>query len=243
LTTPLEIIDLGVLVTENLPDTLWGRHLMDANKFDKSNNFEVISWEFQIGKGTVSGSNSYYTLFNHGGPHVDAPNHVGLDGGINSYQVKSFNGRLKVFDVTSYSNGRTVPVDVFKDKVNQGDVVIIYTNYDFSLYHAEGAFPETIALTHEAAAYLASIPINAFGTDGFSVDTSDENDPINSESSTALAVPVHHTFLSRKIPVYEQLFQVDKLLGKSNMYFTGVPLNIHNGDGMIVRPIVFVHED
>jgi kynurenine formamidase len=28
--------------------------------------------------GTLSGSNSCYTLFNHGGPHVDAPNHVGV---------------------------------------------------------------------------------------------------------------------------------------------------------------------
>jgi kynurenine formamidase len=52
---------------------------------------------------------------------------------------------------------------------------------------------------------------------------------------------IHHTFLSRMIPVYEQLFQVDKLLGKGKMFFSGVPLNIKGGDGMMVRPVVFVY--
>ena len=204
---PNEIIDLGTLVTEDLPERLWGNDFMEANKFNKSNIFEVINWEFEIGNGRVSGSNSYYTLFNHGGPHVDAPNHVGLEGGINSYQIKSFTGPLKVFDVSSNLNGRSVTIDVFKDKINPGDVVLIYTNYDFNRYNSSESLPESITLTYEAAEYLASIPVNAFGTDAFSVDTSDDNDPINSESSAVRAAPVHHAFLSRGIPVYEQLFQ------------------------------------
>ena len=51
---------------------------------------------------------------------------------------------------------------------------------------------------------------------------------------------IHHAFLSRGIPLYESLFNVDKLLGKTNMFFVGVPLNIKDGDGMMVRPVVFV---
>ena len=46
---------------------------------------------------------------------------------------------------------------------------------------------------------------------------------------------------SRHIPVYEGLFNVDQLLDKAHMYFVGVPLNIRGGDGMIVRPVVFVY--
>jgi len=237
---PNEIIDLGTLVTEDLPERLWGNDFMEANGFNKSNIFEVINWELEIGNERVSGSNSYYTLFNHGGPHVDAPNHVGLEGGINSYQIKSFTGPLKVFDVSNNLNGRNVTIDVFKDKINPGDVVLIYTNYDFKLYNSSVSLPESITLTYEAAEYLASIPINAFGTDAFSVYTSDDNDPINSESSAVRAAPIHHAFLSRGIPVYEQLFNVNKLLDKQNMYFIGVPLNIKDGDGMIVRPVVLL---
>ena len=53
--------------------------------------------------------------------------------------------------------------------------------------------------------------------------------------------PVHHSFLSRGIPAYEQLFSVEKLLGKEDLYFVGPPLNIKDGDGMIVRPVVLVY--
>ena len=239
--SPKEIIDLGTLVTEDLPERLWGNNFMKANGFNKSNIFENINLEFEMGTEKVSVSNSYYTLFNHGGPHVDAPYHVGLEGGINSYQIKSFTGPLKVFNVSNHLNGRTVTIDVFKDKINPGDVVLIYTNYDFKLYNSSDSLPQSITLTYEAAKYLANIPVNAFGTDAFSVDTLDDNDPINSESATARAAPIHHAFLSRGIPVYEQLFQVDKLLAKLNMYFVGVPLNIKDGNGMNVRPIVFVY--
>jgi kynurenine formamidase len=41
--------------------------------------------------------------------------------------------------------------------------------------------------------------------------------------------------------VYETLVNVDSLLEKSNMYFVGVPLNIKDGDGMLVRPVVLVY--
>jgi kynurenine formamidase len=238
---PSEIIDLGTLVTEDLPERLWGNRFMEANGFNKSNIFEDINIEFELGTGIVSVTNSYYTLFNHGGPHIDGPNHVGLKGGLDSYPPESFTGQLRVFDVSTYAKGRTVPIDVFKDKVTPGDVVLVYTNYDFNVYNSSESLPESITLTYKAAEYLASIPVNAFGTDAFSVDTSDDNDPINSESSTARAAPVHYAFMSRGIPIYEQLFNVSKLLNKQNMYFVGAPLNIKNGNGMIVRPIVLVY--
>ncbi|MCK5370956.1 MAG: cyclase family protein [Cyclobacteriaceae bacterium] len=60
--------------------------------YDKSNHFEVIDWEFEMENGRISGSNAYYTLFNHGGPHVDAPNHINLEKGLNSYPIESFMG-------------------------------------------------------------------------------------------------------------------------------------------------------
>lgn len=61
------------------------------------------------------------------------------------------------------------------------------------------------------------------------------------DSEVVRTMPVHYSFLSRSIPAYEQLMNMDRLLGKSNLFFVGVPLNIENGDGMIVRPVVFVY--
>ena len=236
---PKEIIDLGGLVTEDLPDRIWGRDLMKAFGFEKSNHFEVINWEFEMGTGKVSGSNAYYTFFNHGGPHVDGPNHVGFEGGLDSYSIEQFIGPLKVFDVSEYPNGRTVPVEVFQDKVSPGDIVLIYTNYIPP--QSVKTPPELITLSHKASEYLAEIPIKAFCTDAFSVACTDNSNPVESDSETARAVPIHHSFLSRAIPIYEELCNVEKLLTKQNMYFIGVPLNIKDGDGMLVRPVVLVY--
>ena len=79
---PSEVIDLGTLVTEDLPQKSWGKAMLKQLGFKKQNAFEVIRWTFPSREGKISGSNAYYTLFNHGGPHVDAPGHVGAGGGL-----------------------------------------------------------------------------------------------------------------------------------------------------------------
>ena len=238
---PQEVIDLGALVTEDLPERVWGKAFLAANGFTRPNTFDVLKWDYEMPEGRVSGSNAYYTLFNHGGPHVDAPNHVSVGEGLDSYPVESFAGPLKVFDVRDFPLGRSVPEDVFRGSVAPGDVVLIFT--DYAPPATDEALPETTTLTRAAAEYLASLPVRAYGTDGFSVASLDDATPVDAESEVARAAPIHHSFLSRGIPVYEQLFNVSRLVDRSEaaMYFVGVPLNIRDGDGMIVRPVVFVY--
>lgn len=234
---PKEIIDLGALVTEDLPERVWGKALMTQFGFDESNRFDVRHWDYA--EGAVSGSNAYYSLFNHGGPHVDAPSHVGVGKGLDSYAVQSFVGPLKVVDASGFPTGRTITSDVFKAAgVGAGDIVLVYTAY--LPPQTDDEIPSTITLTREAAEYLATLPVRAFGTDAFSVASLSDQSPVEATSAVARAVPIHHSFLSRGIPVYEQLFNVEKLLGEKNMLFVGAPLNIKDGDGMMVRPLVFV---
>jgi kynurenine formamidase len=95
----------------------------------------------------------------------------------------------------------------------------------------EDALPAVKALSNDAAEFLAKVPVRAFGTDAYSVDAVEDTAWPN----------IHHSFLSRGIPVYEELLNIDKLLSKHRMYFVGVPLNIKSGDGMMVRPVVFVY--
>jgi len=226
---PSEVIDLGASVTEDLPQRLWGKAFLKQMGFAKQNSFEVIRWTFPMEGGSVSGSNAYYTLFNHGGPHVDAPNHMGVGAGLDSYPVTAFSGPVKVFDVSAYPLGRSVPATVFQGHVEAGAVVLVLTRY--TPPQTDDALPAVKTLTHEAAEFLATLPVRAYGTDAYSV-----------ESLNDTKLPsIHQTLLSRTIPVYEQLFNVDKLLGKEKMFFSGVPLNIKGGDGMIVRPVVFVY--
>ena len=55
---PREVIDLGALVTEDLPERVWGKGLLAAHGYTRQNKFEVIDWEFELAGGSVSGSSS-----------------------------------------------------------------------------------------------------------------------------------------------------------------------------------------
>jgi kynurenine formamidase len=238
--TPTEVIDLGTQITEDINQQIAGKAFLSLNGTDRLNQFEVITWTVEIGGGSVSGSNSFYTLANHGGPHVDAPIHVGLEGGVDSYSIGAFSGPLRVFDVSDYPDGFSVPRTVFEGQgIEPGDVVMIYTNYQQP--RDEESLPQTVTLTRGASEYLAGIPVRAFATDAFSIESLQDQAKVESSDLVAQVIPIHHSFLSRGIPVYEQLFNVKSLLDKERMFFVGVPANILNGDGMIVRPVVFVY--
>lgn len=237
---PTEVIDLGALITEDIAQRVAGEGFLELNGLNRPNEFNLVTWTVEMPGGSVSGSNAFYTLANHGGPHVDAPNHVGLEGGIDSYPISAFSGPLKVFDVSDYPTGFSVPKNAFDSRaIEPGDVVMIFT--DYKPPQDETSYPETVALTREAAEYLAEIPIRAIATDAYSVANLQDQAQVESSDATAHVVPIHHSFLSRGIPVYEQLFNVRELLGKERMYFVGVPVNIRDGDGMIVRPVAFVY--
>ena len=136
--------------------------------------------------------------------------------------------------------GRNVTKEMLEDQdIEPGDIVLMYT--DYVPPQTESALPESITLNFEASEYLASIPIRAFGTDAFAVDSLTDESPVVADSEVARTMPAHYSFLSRGIPAYEQLMNMDRLLGKHDLFFVGVPLNIANGDGMIVRPVVFVY--
>jgi kynurenine formamidase len=234
--TPKEIIDLGALITADTPVQFWGSKLLRDLNFTDPNSFKIIHWEF----GPVSGSNGYYTLFNHGGPHVDAPSHVGVGPALDSYPIESFSGPLKVLDFSHLEIGRTITVDMFEEiQIDAGDIVITYTGYEAPT--SDDEWPQAVAMTYEAAEYLANIPVLAVGTDAFNVESLTDQRPVLADNEGAKVLPGHYAFLSRGILLYEQLVNVESLLDKENMYFVGVPLNIKDGDGMIVRPVVLVY--
>lgn len=233
---PKEIIDLGVLISAETPRQFWGTKMLQDLKFTEPNSFQVINWEF----GPVFGSNSYYTLFNHGGPHVDAPSHIGVGHGLDRYSIDSFAGPLKVLDFSQLDIGRTITLDMITDRqIAAGDIVIIHTGYKTPI--SDESWPENVALTYEDSVYLANIPVRAIGTDAFNVESMSDQSVVTADSEVAKTVPGHFAFLSRRIPVYEQLVNVTSLLDREKLYFIGVPLNIKDGDGMIVRPVVFVY--
>ena len=53
--------------------------------------------------------------------------------------------------------------------------------------------------------------------------------------------PTHHAFLSRGIPVFEELENLDSLLTERNVMFVGLPLKIKNGDASPVRAVALIY--
>jgi kynurenine formamidase len=239
---PRRIVDLGTSLTENIAEEIWGTRYVNERGFNRPNEFEVTRTELYDGALVLQ--NGFYTVFNHGGPHVDAPNHIGLMGGIDSYPVEAFSGPLKVFDVSHFPPGRTITIDYFDPaRIKPGDVVLIYTGYEPP--RSEKELPASVTLQWDTAEWLANIPIRAYGTDARSVASlsqSGMDDPSAAEQPESVrGAPVHHAFLQRGIPIYEQLFNLSSLLDEERMFFTGTPVSIEDGDGMIVRPVVLVY--
>jgi kynurenine formamidase len=235
--TPREVVDLGTLITEYTPGDYWGAHNLANFGFTEENSFrDIESFE------PTYFVDSYYTLFNHGGPHVDAPNHTeqGAEG-LDALPLSSFYGPVKAFDYSHVPQGGFISRgDLETKNIEPGDILLVYTGYKPP---GEGEGPTITTLTKEAAEYLAELPVRAVGTDGLSLESFSEFYARAESGATDYEslLPVHYTILTKGIPGYEQLANVDKLVGIDNAFFVGVPLNIKDANGMLVRPVAFIY--
>ncbi|NJE07952.1 cyclase family protein [Thermococcus sp. M39] len=78
-------------------------------------------------------------------------------------------------------------------------------------------------LSVELAEFLVNARVKAVGTDGMSIGNEE----------------VHRTLLSAEIPIFENLTNLEKLIGK-NFTFIAFPLKIKNGSGSPVRAIALL---
>ena len=103
---------------------------------------------------------------------------------------------------------------------------------------------ERLARGGEAAAhYLAEIPVKAFGTDALGVDGIRRLFDVMQHGATGFAnlLPIYHAFLSREIPVIEQLVNLDRIVDEDHVVFVGFPLKIADGNGAPMRAAALVY--
>ena len=235
---PKEIIDLSPLISEDLPKKVWGHKMLKHFGFKDSTKFTDI-----VVEDPLYVVDSYIELFNHGGAHLDAPNHLERNAmSIDQYPLKKLVGRFKVFDASQKARSDSVSVDEIKQmSLDTADIFILYVNY--TPPQTENDIPSYPYLSKEAAQYLSNIPVKAFATDGFSVDSMVklyEKFGEGKKGYETLA-PNHNSFLPKGIPVYEQLVNVDKLLTLKNAIFVGLPLKIQGSNASPVRAVAFVY--
>ncbi|MDX1503019.1 MAG: cyclase family protein [Thermoanaerobaculia bacterium] len=176
--------------------------------------------------------NSLFTLLAHGGPHVDAGIHIFPDGGtVNDFTLDQFVGPLRLVDVRNLPKDQAISRETIEESViRQGDIVVLFGGYEPP--REETQFPEYHCLSAAAAEYLASIPVRAFATDGWSVDA----------RGSRLGPVVHEAFLLRGIPVIEQLVNLAAIPEDGEILFVGLPLNVADANGAPMRAAAFVYE-
>jgi len=174
-----------------------------------------------------------WTFVEHTSTHVDAPSHF-IEGGLSIDQVpiSKYLGRGVVLDFSKkpamYPIKKEDVVNGLdqlgaKEKIGQGWVLLFYTGYT-----AKSRTPEWVKhpeLSKEACEYIADLRVNAIGFDAPSPDHA--------------PFPAHKILLPKTIGVYENLSNLDKLLGKEFL-FVGAPLALSGGSASPVRPVAIM---
>ena len=100
---PTSVVDLSPVITEDLPLRFWGRELLARNGYSEMTVFEdIVKRPPDQGEWKGYVANSYWTLMNHGGPHVDAPNHLFENApSVADYELEQLIGPLHIIDARS----------------------------------------------------------------------------------------------------------------------------------------------
>jgi arylformamidase len=172
-----------------------------------------------------------WTFAEHTSTHVDSPSHF-FDGSktIDQVPLKKYVGPGIVLDFSKKPSPKYEitkqdlldAVHTSGETVTAGSIVLFYTGYTEK---TGKEWLEHPSLGDAASRYLAETQINAIGFDAPSPD----HPPF----------PAHKTLLPQTIGVYENLTNLDKLLGRK-FYFVGAPLRLTGGSASPVRALALV---
>jgi kynurenine formamidase len=227
----VELVDLSQEIYEGMP--LYAGHL-------ETSIFEHVSHEETSARfdGGFSYAANGLTLSEHGPTHVDAISHLDPAPGapsIDQMPLDSFYGPGTCVDVSGVGPDELVTethLDVAEAQagglLRSGDVLLIHTG----AFRRNGGTPayssDYTGLDDSAAQWLADRDVKVFGVDAPSPD--------HPRSRT---YPVHMMCRERGITHYENLANLDRLVGR-RFTFAGFPLRIRGGTGSPVRAVALL---
>lgn len=174
-------------------------------------------------------------LSDHAGTHVDAPSHFYARGeSIDREDLEKFCGEAVLLDVSDKELRQPVDCDLVKRalerdhlEIRPGDIVLIrawggeWDDLDF--HHAN-------ALSIDAARWLREAGMKAVGIDLGNI-----------EDNADMSRQVHLYLLGEKVPIYENLANLD-LLPVKRFVFVGFPLHLEGCTGSPVRAVALIKE-
>ncbi len=170
-------------------------------------------------------------LVEHTATHVDAPAHFVENGAtIDEVPLDRFMGEAILVDATSLEPRSPIPAELIEKAAENtglsGKIVLFHTGYDKKAGTPQ--WHDHPVIGDEAAELLVSRGVKAVGIDAPSPD----NEPF----------PAHKKLLPRGIPIYENLTNLDKLVGMGVFEFYGIPLAIQRGSASPVRAFAILRE-
>ena len=236
---PRSVVDLSPTIGEDAPGKLVGQKFLKDFGLPVSTVFHHATADTPFYY-----EDSKLEIFNHVGPHHDAPSHV-IKGGktTDEFPVDQFIGQAKIFDFSGKKKDEALTRGDFEGKgIKAGDIVLAYVAYDPPKDTL--SYPSYPYLSGEAAEYLAGIPVKLFATDMPSLanltnfmrkvadrDFKDAND----------LMPEHLAFARKNVPSIEGLANLDKIIQEEKLVFIGFPLKIKKGNAGPIRAVALVY--
>jgi kynurenine formamidase len=192
-------------------------------------------WEEITDTDTVSPSVYKLELGEHTGTHVDALNHMGrefneqsidtmplsmfyTEGICLDFSHKGFRELIEPYELEEACANHNLAI-------KKGDTVLIYTDHYRRTYGRED-WPNGPGISAEAARWFGRQGVAAFGVETMSPGVSGVS---NKE--------VHRICGEMGFTHYENLINLDRLIGRGRFRFIGLPLKIRGGTGSPVRAI------
>ncbi len=236
--TPKKVVDLSPVVTPGLLGEQYGPAALAAWNMSGSTEFRHVVADTP----PMYVKTSYITLFDHVGPHGDAPGHV-IRGGkeVHEMPLGSYLGVARVLDFTDRDDDEPLLVDDFRAaQIQPKDIVIAVVGYQPP--QADEGLPSYPYLSSDAAEYLASIPVRAFATDMPSVSSLRRTGILMKETlDPERLFPEHLALLRRGIPIIEGLANAEQLIGEDQVFFMGFPLRVQGATGGLMRPVALIY--
>ncbi|MDD6410085.1 MAG: cyclase family protein [Oscillibacter sp.] len=222
----MKVVELGQYLEENMPT------------HPTHSKFYKVRWH-GIHLGDVC--NDFQLILNeHNGTHVDSFGHYIDKPGyefIDQVPLAKICGPAVTVDATFLKDRETIEKEhllAWEEQhgpIRKGDAVL----FDFGWMKYWDVRPNESRFCHDypgvgasAAQYLLEKGVRMVGVDTLGVDKDGaDNDP------------AHHILLSNKIPIVENLRNLDKL-HEVRGYFVALPLLIRDGSASPVRPVMLV---
>lgn len=236
---PRLVVDLSPTLGEDAPVQAVGRQFLKDFGLPETTVFHH----------TISEDPSYFAdskleLFNHTGPHHDAPSHV-IKGAraTDTFPLEQFIGSAKVLDFRGKPKDMPLTRADFEGRgLAAGDVVIAFVGYTPPTSADE--YPSYAYLSGEAAEYLATLPVRLFATDMPSLAGLKNLAAVLAKGDvkgSQKVAPEHYAFASRNVPSVEGLVNLERTINEPHVVFVGFPLKIKDGNAGPVRAAALVY--